>query len=216
MLAACKEPAEAPPPPRPASSIFSPEAASRLPLADVGDGGALAPREPMPGVLGEIVAATPSAARTSTGPDGGTLVGTETGVAAEDPGASGTNDGGVDASASKGTRGPTIAEGKPEVHAGIPSHAVERAARAQLYHPLVKRCRDVDGKILPPDAIELRFNIDVDGTIVPTSISALAVDARHQAAANCMLRELSATPFRAPAASRGVVTTVTATVPSVD
>jgi hypothetical protein len=98
----------------------------------------------------------------------------------------------------------------------LPAHAAERMSRAQVYHPLVMRCRDADGKILPPDAIVLRFRVDEDGNIVPSSISAIAADPRHEAAANCMRRELSAVAFRGPAAFRGSPTSLRATIPSVD
>ncbi|MDI1429866.1 hypothetical protein QHF89_10175 [Polyangium sorediatum] len=219
-LAACtSEPAPAPAPvpaPRAASSVFSPEVAARLPLAEPEDGGAPVAKAPVPGVLEEILAAAPKASATSTGPDGGTLVGTETGVRDEAQSTAEGLDGGLDASAPRLGKRMQIQEGSLDVHEGIPSPAVERAARAQLYYPLVTRCRGADGKLLPPDTIVLRFKIDVDGYIVPSSISASGAEARYEAAANCMQRELSAAAFRAPAAARGVATWVNATVPSVD
>ena len=213
-LAACtSEPPPAPAPtPRAASSVFSPEVAARLPLAEPEDGGAPVAKAPAPGVLEEILAAAPKASATSTGPDGGTLVGTETGVRDETQ----STPESLDASPLRRSKRMQIQEGSPDVHEGIPSPAVERAARAQLYYPLVTRCRGADGKILPPDTIVLRFKIDVDGYIVPSSISASGAEARYEAAATCMQRELSAAAFRAPAAARGVATWVNATVPSVD
>ncbi|MDC0742103.1 hypothetical protein [Polyangium mundeleinium] len=215
-FAACtSEPPPAPAPvpaPRAASSVFSPEVAARLPLAEPEDGGAPVAKAPVPGVLEEILAAAPKASATSTGPDGGTLVGAETGVRDE---TRATTEG-LDASAPRMGKRMQIQGGSPDVHEGIPSPAVERAARAQLYYPLVTRCRGVDGKILPPDTIVLRFKIDVDGYLVSSSISASGTEARYEAAANCMQRELSAAAFRAPAAARGVATWVNATVPSVD
>jgi hypothetical protein len=108
-----------------------------------------------------------------------------------------------------------IESGTVEVQ-GLPAHAAERAARAQVYYPLVTRCRDADGRILPPDAVVLRFRVDEDGNIVPSSISAIATDPRHESAANCMRRELSAVAFRGPAALRGSATSLRATLPSVD
>ena len=221
LVACTSEPAPSPaPPPRAASSVFSPEVAARLPLAEAEDGGAPVAKAPVPGVLEEILAAASKSRAPSTGPDGGTLVGTETGVRDEAREASTDLDGGADASSSssspRAAKRIQIQEGSPEVHEGIPSPAVERAARAQLYHPLVTRCRDEGGKILPPDTIVLRFKIDVDGYIVSSSISTSATEPRYEAAANCMQRELSAAAFRAPAAARGVATWVNATVPSVD
>ncbi len=215
---ACRSEPAPPPAPPPASSVFSAEVAARLPLAELEDGGAPVAKVPVPGVLAEIVAATPKPSATPTGPDGGTRVGTETGVPDDSRKGPSEPDGGVDASArTKGTgKRIKIAEGSLDVSEGIPSPAVERAARAQLYYPLVQRCRGPDGQILPPDTVVLRFRIDVDGYIVPASISAIAEDSRYEAAANCMQRELSAAAFRAPAAARGVATIVNATVPSVD
>ncbi|MRG95028.1 hypothetical protein [Polyangium spumosum] len=223
-LVACTSEEQAPAPlpsPRASSSVFSPEAAARLPLAEPEDGGAPVAKEAVPGVLEEILAAAPKASTTPTGPDGGTLVGTETGVREEAREAGGGLDGGVDAAAAasalpRARKRIHIQAGSPDVHEGIPSSAVERAARAQLYYPLVTRCRGADGKILPPDTIVLRFKIDVDGYIVPSSISTSGTEPRYEAAANCMQRELSAAGFRAPAAARGVATWVNATVPSVD
>ncbi|MDC3955853.1 hypothetical protein [Polyangium jinanense] len=217
LVACTSEPAPAPaPPPRAASSVFSPEVAARLPLAEPEEGGAPVAKAPVRGVLEEILAAAPKSSATPTGPDGGTRVGTETGVRDETEGAPEGPRVGLEASAPRMAKRIQIQEGSPDVHEGIPSPAVERAARAQLYYPLVTRCRGDDGKILPPDTIVLRFKIDVDGYIVPSSISASGTEARYEAAANCMQRELSAAAFRAPAAARGVATWVNATVPSVD
>lgn len=190
--------------------MFSPEAAPRAPLADMGEGGLPFANEPEPGVLAEILAAAPKSSAAKGAPDGGTLVGTNTGIKEEPKIVAEVPDGGAR------IKRASIEEGKPDVAVGIPSPAVERAARAQLYHPLVMRCRDADGKILPPDAVTLRFKIDTDGYIVPTSISAVAADSKHEAAAACMRRELSAAAFQAPASARGVAAMVNATVPSVD
>ena len=94
--------------------------------------------------------------------------------------------------------------------------SIERECRAQVYWPLVDRCRDTRGAILPPEVVTLHFLIDSDGAIVSSSIQATATDARWDAAAECMRRELSALPFHAPASVRGAVTRVAATVPSID
>jgi hypothetical protein len=94
--------------------------------------------------------------------------------------------------------------------------SIERECRAQLYWPLVQRCRDPSGSILPPEVVTLRFLVDADGAIVSSSIFAAASEPRWEPAAECMRRELSALPFRAPASVRGAVTRVEATVPSVD
>ena len=106
--------------------------------------------------------------------------------------------------------------GAPTLEPEMASPALERESRAQLYWPLVQRCRDRQGNILPPDAIKLHFTIDAEGYVQPASISAAATDPEHQAAAHCMMRELSGATFRAPPSARGMITRVTATVPSVD
>ena len=212
--AACAEPAPSAAP-RPATSVFSANAGASLSVAALLDGGLPFAKAPEPGVLDEIVAASPKALPKNTGPDGGTLVGTET-----------KDEQAADAEVALSSKEPSAASvrsDKPALVKGgnvemqeLPAHAIERATRAQLYYPLVMRCRDVDGKILPPEAIVLRFKTDEDGSIAPSSISAVAVDPRHESAANCMRRELSAAPFRAPATARGVATHVSATIPSVD
>jgi hypothetical protein len=109
-----------------------------------------------------------------------------------------------------------VTVGAPVMQTNMANPAIERAARAQLYWNLVQRCRDREGKILPPDAIRLKFNIDPDGYIASSSIIATAADPRHLDAAHCMRRELSTATFRAPAATRGQFGLIDATVPSVD
>lgn len=211
VAGACTQPAPTAAP-MPASSVFSREAGLGLSVVDGADGGPPLAQHPEPGVLAEIVAAAPKTLPVATDPDAGTLIGTETGVKADD--------GSPNALGSKGTGGrlaksTTIESGVVEVQ-GLPAHAAERILRAQIYHPLVNRCRDTEGRILPPDAIVLRFRINEDGNIEPSSISAIAADPRHENAANCMRRELSALAFRGPAAFRGSATSLRATIPSVD
>lgn len=161
-----------------------------------------------PDALDDLIAAAPKALRRPTGADGGTVIGSDSGVPAE-----------AVASASappEAHRTPTVVVGAPTVQPGMPDPSIERASRAQLYWNLVQRCRDPQGKLLPPDAIRLRFKIDVDGFIVPSSIIATADDPRFKDAAHCMQRELSTAPFQAPAANRGSEGSINATVPSVD
>lgn len=161
-----------------------------------------------PDALDDLIAAAPKAARRPTGADGGTLIGSDSGVPAQ-----------ASASASAPPevhRPPNVVVGAPTVQPGMPDTSIERASRAQLYWNLVQRCRDPQGKILPPDAIRLRFKIDVDGFIIPSSIIATAADPRFKPAADCMQRELSTAAFQAPAANRGSEGSVNATVPSVD
>lgn len=162
-----------------------------------------------PLALEDLLRAVPAQGPAPTDPDGGTLVGTAT-------------DAGDDGSPITLLEPPTHAK-KPQIQLGVmalqadmASAAIEREARAQLYFPLVTRCRDKAGQILPPDAIRLEFTIDDDGYIVPQNISATARSPEHRAAADCMRRELSGLPFRGPAGSRGRGTQVKMTVPSVD
>lgn len=207
---ACSEP---PPTTAPvlASSVFSADAGMGLSAVEGFDAGPSFAKEPEPGVLGEIVAAVPKKTLTATDPDGGTLIGTETGVKESEVA---KNNLGSKDPAPK-AKSAMVESGPMEVQALSP-HGVERMARAQIYHSVVTRCRDSAGRILPADAIVLGFRIDEEGTIVPSSISAIANDPKHENAANCMRRELSAVAFRGLAASRGTASKFTATVPSVD
>lgn len=210
-FAACAQPAPSAAP-APATSVFSPDTALRLSVGDGADGNSSLAQAPTPEALEEIIAATPKNAAASTGPNGATLIGTETDVKEERPS---ENALGSKGSGNKAKKSMVVESGTVEVQA-LPAHAAERLSRAQVYHPLVMRCRDPEGRILPPDAIVLRFRVDEDGNIVASSISAVAADARHEAAANCMRRELSAVAFRGPAAFRGTPTSLRATIPSVD
>lgn len=200
---------------RPASSVFDADAGASLSVAQLLDAGLPVAKHPERVALDEILAAAPKNLPSHTGPDGGSLVGTDTNeqAPADDPTALSSKE---STSASSSADKPASVKGGNVEMQELPAHAIERAARAQLYYPLVQRCRDAEGHILPPDAIVLRFKIDEEGSIVPSSISAVADESRHQSAANCMRRELSAASFHAPAAARGVVTHVRATIPSVD
>lgn len=97
-----------------------------------------------------------------------------------------------------------------------PSASTEKMLRSSVYWPLVQHCRAADGTILPGESIELKFMIDGNGHIEPTSVTASAKDPRFQAASECMVRELIAAPFRAPTVAHGATTNVTALVPPVD
>jgi len=213
-LAACKKPAEPTPPPRPASSVFSPQNAAVHVKSEPPEGGVPIAANPNPVALAEILKAAPTTKPKPTGPDGRTLVGTNTDARPDEHGPDEPSP--EKSLAARADKRISIEEGELDVSVGIPSPALERAARAQLYHPLVMRCRRPDGNILPPDAIVLRFRIDSEGYLVPSSITASAAESKYEDAANCMRRELSAATFRAPAAARGVPSKVTATVPSVD
>jgi hypothetical protein len=210
--AACTQPAPTAAP-MPASSVFSVDAGMSLSVIDGTDGGLPLAQQPEPGVLREILAAAPKKIPASTDPDGGTLIGTDTGAKQDDAAGDGLKTKGL--SSAKEAKSALIESGLVEVQA-LPGHAAERTIRAQVYYPLVTRCRDADGHILPPDAIVLRFRFDEDGNIVPSSISAIPADPKHESAANCMRRELSAVAFRGLAAFRGTPISLKATIPSVD
>jgi hypothetical protein len=177
---------------------------------DGGDAGATdlpVPTTPDPRALDEILAA---AARVAPG-DGGldhAALGSDTGLPA---------DAGVRAAPRLDT--PKIGRvhvGSVVVEPGMSSPAIERAARAQLYWPLVQRCRAADGAILPPEVVHLRFHLDRDGYVVAATILAVAKEPRFEDAARCMARELAMATFRAPAGARGLPQVVATDVPSVD
>jgi hypothetical protein len=161
-----------------------------------------------PGALDDLLAAAPKAA-TSAGAGARPAIGVDTGV----PSASSIA---IEPLPPEPKRTPHVVVGAPTTQPPMATPAIERAARAQLYWNLVQRCRDKDGKILPPDAITLRFVVDDDGYIKPESIVARATRPEHADAAHCMRRELSTATFRGPAANWGHSGEVHATVPSVD
>jgi hypothetical protein len=160
-----------------------------------------------PAALDEILAAA-DRARPPPASDRGGLVGSDTKTPA-DAGAP------VQAAA-QAARSATIRVGKVVVEPGMSSPSIERAARAQIYWPLVQRCRDREGGILPPEVVHLAFQIDRDGYIVPSTVVAIPKEPRFGDAARCMARELGTTSFRAPAAARGLPQNVATDVPSVD
>lgn len=207
---ACSRPesaAPAPPPSASAAGRWSRDALS-APSAERG------PTEPPvlasadPSALDELLRKAPSAAARPTGSSGGTALGEETHLPEGAPL--------VEPPPAETQHRPVITVGAPVMQATMANPAIERAARAQLYWNLVQRCRDREGKILPADAVHLKFNIDADGYIASSSIIATAADPRFSDAAHCMRRELSTATFRAPAATRGQLGVIDATVPSVD
>ncbi|MEO7331895.1 MAG: hypothetical protein ABI193_25185 [Minicystis sp.] len=161
-----------------------------------------------PSALDELLRRVPSAVAKPTGSNGGSALGEDTHLPPDLPI--------TEPPPPEVAHKPVITVGAPVMQATMANPAIERAARAQLYWNLVQRCRDKEGKILPPDAVHLKFNIDADGYIATSSIIATAADPRHADAAHCMRRELSTATFRAPAATRGQFGVIDATVPSVD
>lgn len=176
--------------------------------AEVTDAGAAASATVDPLALDDFLKATPAAPPSPTDRDGGTLLGSDTGLPASSAAA-------VEEPPARPRTG-VVQLGAVAVQTEMASTALEREARAQLYFPLVTRCRAKDGQILPPDAVLLEFTIGSDGYIVPQNISATAVRREHEEAARCMRRELSGLPFRGPPGARGQAAHVKMTVPSVD
>jgi len=162
-----------------------------------------------PLAVDDLLRAVPKTAPSPTDADGGTLVGSDTGTPS-------TASPVTTIEVPERQKKPSVQFGVMAVQADMASPAIEREARAQLYFPLVTKCKDAAGKILPPDAVKLELTIGDDGYIVQQNISATAVDPSHHAAAECMRRELSGLPFRGPAGARGRGTLVKMTVPSVD
>src|SRR5262249_2675040 len=149
-----------------------------------------------PGALDELLTAAPKIGARPTGADGGTSIGTDTGLPADTVAPTVEKPPDV-------ARKPKVSVGVPAIDAQLSNPAIEKAARAQLYWNLVTRCKDKQDKILPPDTIRLKFSIDGDGYIVAPSIIVTPVDPKYEEAAACMRRELSTATFRAPAATRG-------------
>jgi len=212
--AACSRP-DAPADAAPAatgSAALAPWSRNAAPAvsAPTGDAGPAVVQTASPDALNEILAAAPAEHPAPTGEDGGTKIATSTGVRRAEPSAEPL------APEAAPPKKPQVGIGTLTLEPEMASPAVEREGRAQLYWSLVQRCRDKDGKILPPDVITLHFTIDAEGYIQPATILATASNPRYEEAAHCMLRELSAASFRAPPSARGIVAPVTATVPSVD
>lgn len=168
------------------------------------------PSEPDPDALEELLRAAPTRRLGSTGPDGGTLVGTDTDRTAAAPAKE------AEPPAGPPPPEPQLRAGRMEIQPWISNPAIERTAREQLYWPLVQRCRDPEGAILPPEAITLVFTIRTDGSVDPASVAATANDERYEAAAECVVREFSALSFAGPPATIGNTTRVISTLPSVD
>jgi hypothetical protein len=169
------------------------------------------PSQPDPQALEELLATVPTSRLAATGPDGGTLVGSDTGKTG-DAGAGPESPRPEEVDAGRAT----LEAGKLLVQPGLSSVAIERALRAQVYWPLVQKCRGPEGEILPPDTVTLVFSVRSDGTVDPASVGATANERRYDGAAECVVREFSAIPFRGPPASFGGTSRVIATLPSVD
>lgn len=206
--------------PRPAASAAPIAPASGAPTfsreafapsgADAGAAEFTVPSSPDPAVLDEIVAAADKAKITAPPVDAG-AIGSDTGVASDagaPPPASAASDAGAPSA--------RISVGKPALVPDMSDPAIERTARAQLYWPLVQRCRGPGGGLLPPEAVHLKFQLDPDGYVVPASVIAIPKEARFADAARCMGREVASSSFRAPPSARSRTHTIDSDVPSVD
>jgi hypothetical protein len=215
FFAACVDPARSadgggPAPPE--ASSWSPQAAPPSLGADGESRASFPAASADPAALAAILEAAPRREPASTGPDGGTLVGLETRRSTEaltEPPA---------APAGPARQAPTaiVDTGEVLLEPGSSSPAIERAARAGLYWDLVHRCRERQGKLLPPDAVRLEFTVQGDGTVATSTILATSQEGRYDEAAQCMRRLLASGGFRVPAPADGVATRVVMTVPSVD
>jgi hypothetical protein len=221
-LSACSPGGQGTSPPlasaRPAASALAPWSRSESAASEKDDAGpppAAAAVDPT--ALDEILAAVPKGAAPTTGPDGTSAVGTDTklkpgdGDAEEEP-----KEPAAPAPKVSPAEEGKVSFGPLSIQGEMASATLEREARAQLYWTLVQRCRDKDGSILPPDVVTILFRIDEDGYIIGSSINATPSKSIYDDAAHCMRRELSGATFRAPPGTRGLVTHVQMTVPSVD
>jgi hypothetical protein len=167
------------------------------------------PDRPDPTALAELLAAVPSTEPAPTGPDGGTRIGSETGV---------EDDGGSPAplpSPTTSTGGAVHAFGL-KFQPLLSSPAIERAARAQIYWRLMQACAGPTGKLPPPESVTLVFTIRADGAVDPTSVAATAANKELEPVAECVMRTFSAAPFVGPAETRGSSAKIEITWPSVD
>lgn len=166
----------------------------------------LAPDRADPGALAELLKAAPAPEPLRpTDPEGGTRVGTDTGLEPTEP-----------PLVPPRPAAPSLHAGQLELQPLLSTPAIERAARAQIYWRLAQQCHGPDGAPLPPDAIRVSFHIRADGSVDPGSLSASATDVKYQAVTECVVRELSASAFRGPEATLHSSADVIMTWPSVD
>ena len=91
-----------------------------------------------------------------------------------------------------------------------------RSFRAELYWELTQRCRDEHEAILPPGSVEVTFDVDDEGYLVTSTISAIAKSPAFERAALCMRREVARSGYRVPPSARGAVIHVKRWVPASD
>ena len=156
-------------------------------------------------MLAELLDHVPSAAPPGpTGPDGGTLIGTDSGVEGEE----------LPELPPVKKRRP-LRVGKERYDPLLSNPAIERSARAQIYWTL-RQCTAADGKPPPPESVALSFTLRPDGTVDPATVSATTEDKSLQPVAACVARTFAAIPYRGPAAAHGTSPRVVVVWPSVD
>ncbi len=160
---------------------------------------------PDPVALGELLDHVPERpGPRPTGPDGGTAVGTDTGIAGDEPAV----DPPVPAP-------PRLRVGRARYLPLLSNPAIERAARAQIYSPL-RICAEASNPPPPPESITLSFTLRPDGSVDPASVGAIANKEALDEVAACVVRTFSKIPFRGPAAAHGTSPRVVILWPSVD
>lgn len=160
---------------------------------------------PDPMALAELMDRVPSAQRLGpTGPDGGTLIGSDSGVEGDELPE-------VPPAASHGR----LRVGRPDFQPLVSNAAIERAARAQIYWHL-RKCTTPTGEQPPAESIVLSFHLRPDGSADPATVSAEAENAKLDSVAECVERTFAGIAFRGPAASLGTSPRVIIAWPSVD
>lgn len=176
------------------------------PIIATGEPGASRSAEtPDPAALAELLDHSPSARPPRpTAPDGGTLVGSDSGVEGEEL-----------PSVPPVPSSPRLRVGRPRYQPLLANPAIERAARAQIYWQL-RACTGPDGKAPPPESVALSFTLRPDGSVDPATVGATTENDELEAVAECVVRTFSSIPFRGPAAARGTSPSVVVLWPSVD
>jgi hypothetical protein len=155
--------------------------------------------------LAELLDHVPSSrAGSPTAPDGGTLVGSDSGVEGE-----------VLPEPPPVPSHRQLRLGRARYQPMLSNAAIERAARAQIYWHL-RKCTTAAGTPPPAESIALSFTLRPDGTVDPATVTAKAQDEKLDDVAECVVRTFSSIPFRGPAAAHGTSPRVVVVWPSVD
>ena len=161
-----------------------------------------APNQADPVALAQLVAKAPDEPASSTGPDGRSELGSDTGEPMGEV-------------APLPSTLPELESSKAKVQPALSSPAIERAAREQIYWHF-RKCKAPDGRLPPPESITLFFIVRQDGVTDPASVSATVRDESLAPVAECIVREFSALPFEGPPGARRTTARVIVRWPSVD